>query len=108
MLDFTHVDDCVAGVVAGIERLMSGQVKNQTFNLAYGEGHSLVKMAEFIGEALGKAPEMKIEGSKIGEVTHYVADIDKARQLLGYNPQTSLRDGIRKTVEWWREYYKKE
>ncbi|MCG2693888.1 NAD-dependent epimerase/dehydratase family protein [Candidatus Parcubacteria bacterium] len=100
-LDFTYVDDCIAGIVSGVEKLKSGEVKNKTINLAYGEGNTLVKMAEYIGEALGKKVDMKFEDSKVGEVTHYVADIGKARELLGYNPQTALKEGIGKTVEWW-------
>src|SRR5206468_9905596 len=47
-LDFTYVDDCVDGIVAGIERLLAGRVVNQTINLAYGAGNTLVHMAELI------------------------------------------------------------
>ena len=100
-LDFTYVDDCVAGIVSGVEKLKSGEIKNETINLAYGEGNTLVRMAEYIGEALGKPVNMKFENSNVGEVTYYVADIGKARQLLGYSPQTALKEGIRKAVEWW-------
>lgn len=100
VLDFTYVDDCVDGVWRGIDRLAKGAVSNETINLAFGEGNSLVNMAEFIGDALGIKPDMTIEPSQVGEVTHYVADITKAREMLGYNPSTSLQEGIRKTVEW--------
>jgi UDP-glucose 4-epimerase len=108
MLDFTYIDDCVAGVRAGIDLLVEGRDKNHTVNLAYGQGNSLVNMAKFIGEALGKTPEMTIKPSRVGEVTHYIANIGKARALLGYNPQTPLHEGIFKSVEWsmnwWREH----
>lgn len=100
ILDFTYIDDCVSGVSSGIERLVSGQVTNQTINLACGQGNSLIKMTEYISEALGIEPEMTIEPSLVGEVTNYVADISKARALLDYAPQMSLRDGIFKTVAW--------
>jgi UDP-glucuronate 4-epimerase len=100
VLDFTYVDDCVSGVTSGIERLTAGLVENQTINLAYGEGNSLVMMAEYIAEALDVPLDMTIEPSRVGEVTHYVADISKAREMLGYVPQIALRDGIHKTVEW--------
>ena len=46
---------------------------------------------------------MKIEPSRPGEVTHYVADISKARAILGYDPQIPLREGIKRTIAWWRE-----
>lgn len=101
VLDFTYVDDCVNGILHGIERLLSGEVSNHTINLAYGQGNSLVRMAELIGESLGVKPDIKVEPSKLpGEVTHYVADIKLARELLGYNPQVSLEQGIARAVAW--------
>ncbi|MFK7800769.1 MAG: NAD-dependent epimerase/dehydratase family protein [Anaerolineae bacterium] len=100
VLDFTYVDDCVAGVTSGLEKLVSGEIKNHTINLAYGHGNSLVEMARFIGEELGKEPNMTIEPARVGEVTHYVANIGKAHALLDYAPKVSLREGIKKSVEW--------
>lgn len=105
-LDFTYIDDCVSGVLKGIKKLASGEVKNKTFNLAFGEGHTLVELVGLISQKLGKEPKMTIENSKPGEVTHYVADIKKAKELLGYNPQTSLKEGISKMIDWWKDYYK--
>lgn len=100
VLDFTYVDDCVSGVAAGIERIAAGLVENQTINLAYGTGNSLVAMAEYIAEALEIPLNITIEPTRVGEVTHYVADISKAREMLNYTPLTSLHDGIHKTVDW--------
>lgn len=100
MLDFTFVDDCVAGVAAGMNLLVSGQEANQVINLAYGAGNSLVTLAEFIGEELGVAPDIDLRPSRLGEVTHYVANIGKARALLGYDPAVPLREGIHRAVEW--------
>ena len=100
VLDFTYVDDCVDGICRGIDLLSSGRDKNHTINLACGEGSSLVTMAEYVGETLGVAPNMTVEESRVGEVTHYVANIGKARALLGYTPRTPLREGIEKAVAW--------
>jgi UDP-glucose 4-epimerase len=100
VLDFTYIDDCVNGVYQGLERLVNGEIANHTINLAYGQGNSLVDMARFIGEELGKTPDITLEPSQIGEVTHYVANVGKARALLDYVPQTPLREGIHKAVEW--------
>lgn len=94
MLDFTYVDDCVDGIVAGIERLAAGAVQNQTINLAYGQGNTLVRMAEFIANALGVAGQIEVEPAKrVGEVTRYIADISKAAELLGYQPKVPLDEG---------------
>ncbi len=100
VLDFTYIDDCIDGLYSGIQRLGAGQVRNQTINLAYGEGNSLVYLAELIGECLGVKPEMVLEPPRLGEVTHYVANISKARKLLAYNPKVPLEEGVRKAVAW--------
>lgn len=106
-LDFTYVDDCVGGIVAGAERLAAGAVTNETINLAYGQGNTLVQMAEYIAHALHVPPRIAVEPSKrIGEVTHYVADISRAQELLGYQPQVPLEEGIRRAVAWTREQQK--
>ena len=47
---------------------------------------------------------MTLAPSLLGEVTHYVADLTKARELLGYDPKVSLDDGIARAVAWFREH----
>ncbi len=100
VLDFTYVDDCVNGVISGIDLLRGGAAPNQTINLAYGQGNTLGAMAGYVGEALGLAPQISFAPPRVGEVTHYVADISKARALLNYEPQTALREGIQQAVAW--------
>lgn len=103
VLDFTYVDDCVAGVVAGLDAVHARRVVDQTINLAYGQGSTLVDMVNIISLALGKTPNVTYEPARPGEVTRYVANIAKARELLGYNPQTPLSSGLIQAVTWWRE-----
>jgi UDP-glucose 4-epimerase len=103
-LDFTYVDDCVGGIVSGIEALAEGRVVNQTINLAYGEGNTLVRCAELIAGELDVEPEVTLAPSLLGEVTHYVADLSKARVLLGYEPRVPLEEGIARSIAWFREH----
>jgi nucleoside-diphosphate-sugar epimerase len=103
-LDFTYVDDCVDGIVRGIDRLADGRVRNETINLAYGEGNSLIRVAELIGEIVETEPRITIAPALLGEVTRYVADISKAKELLGWEPQVALADGISRAVEWFRDH----
>ena len=103
MLDFTFVDDCVAGVQAGVEALVEGKVRNETVNLAYGQGNTLTDLVNLIELAVGRDAIVTNESSQAGEVTRYVADIGKARRLLGYDPQVPLSTGIRRYVTWCRE-----
>lgn len=107
VLDFTYVDDCIAGVFRGIELLVGGHEVNQTINLAFGQGNSLIAMANLVGEALGIEPDMTIEPPRVGEVTHYVANIGKAHAILGYSPKTGLREGIERAVAWSMDWWKK-
>ena len=53
VLDFTDVDDCVDGIVRGIDALATARVRNETVNLATAQGNTLVRVAELIGEAVG-------------------------------------------------------
>jgi nucleoside-diphosphate-sugar epimerase len=103
MLDFTYVDDCVAGVRAGIDAVIDGKITNDTINLAYGQGSTLFDLVTLLELSLGKQAEVTWEPARVGEVTRYVADISKARRILGYEPQTPLTDGIRRYVAWSRE-----
>ncbi len=105
VLDFTYVDDCVDGITCGMERLLSGDVVNETINLAYGQGNTLVRMAELVAQALDVQPNIVVAPAKrTGEVAHYIADLSKATALLDYRPRTPLEEGIVKTVAWWREW----
>lgn len=101
VLDFTYVDDCINGVMLGIKYLLDNPSNpNQTINLAFGEGNSLVSLAEYIGEVLGVQPQINLEPPRLGEVVRYVADIRRARDILGYMPTTGLREGVEKTIQW--------
>jgi UDP-glucose 4-epimerase len=102
-LDFTHVDDCVDGITAGIEALVAGRVANETINLAHGSGNTLVRVAELIAARLGADPQMTLAPALLGEVTHYVADLSKARSLLGYDPSVPLEEGIPRAIDWFLE-----
>jgi nucleoside-diphosphate-sugar epimerase len=102
VLDFTYVDDAVSGVLAGVDALAAGKVTHQTINLAFGQGSTLVDLVNILSLGLGKKPKATYEPSRAGEVTRYVADITKARELLGYEPQTPFSSGLILAIEWAR------
>jgi len=99
ILDFTYLDDCVNGVRRVVENFQ--KVSGTTFNIASGEGSSLLELAEVIVEKTDSDVSVHTEPNRTGEVGRYVADISKAQKLLGYNPKYSFEEGIERTVDWY-------
>ena len=98
--DFTYIDDCVDGILLSIENFESA--KNETYNLAFGEGTTIMHLAEKVVELLGSSSQIEATDSRTGEVTHYIADVSKAKQAFGYEPKTPFEEGIRLSVEWYK------
>ncbi|MFC1768832.1 NAD-dependent epimerase/dehydratase family protein [Nanoarchaeota archaeon] len=99
LLDFTYIDDAVVGVMLCIEKFDTA--KNEVYNLAFGEGTSILKVAEMIKDSLGTQNNINVTERRTGEVIRYVADISKAREKLGYNPTVPFVDGLNKSLEWY-------
>lgn len=100
IIDFTYIDDCVDGIMLGIEKLLSGEVVNETINLSSASPASLLHLAKTIGVHLGVEPEIIDKPIQPGEISFYVADLTKARTLLGFEPRVTFEEGIRRTVNW--------
>ena len=101
-LDFTYIDDCVNGILLGIEKFE--EAKNDVYNLAFGEGATLIHLAESVIGLLGSSSRIDLQGPRTGEVIRYVADIQKAKRVLGYDPQVPFEEGVRRAVAWYREH----
>lgn len=99
VLDFTFISDAVDGILSCISRF--GSVQNDTFNIASGTGSTLTEVAQAVTRLLRSRSEMRLEGSRTGEVVKYIADISKARRLLAFAPKVSLEDGLRQSVAWY-------
>lgn len=102
ILDFTYIDDCIKGIVRVIENF--NQVCGNTFNIATGKGTSIMQVADMIKDKTGSNSRIIIKESRTGEVTNFIADITKAKKLLGYDPKINIQEGIERSFEWYREY----
>lgn len=92
--DFVFIGDIVnANILAATHPAAVGQI----FNVATGQATSINKIAEIIRQVSGKTIPITYAESRAGEVIHSRATIEKAKKLLGYNPQTSLDEGLRTT-----------
>ncbi len=96
--DYTYIDDIVNGVVSAVEHLFPFEI----FNL--GNNHP-VSLNEFIAEienATGKKAVIQQEPMQAGDVKQTYAGIDKAKKMLGFEPKTSLKEGLKRFVKWYK------
>jgi nucleoside-diphosphate-sugar epimerase len=98
--DFTFVSDTVEGFI----RAGTVAAIGQTFNLGSGEEVSVGGLVELVGEILGKQLDVVHDSRRdrpdASEVDRLVSDNTRAREVLGWEPTVSLRDGLRRTLEW--------
>ncbi len=106
--DFTHVDNVVLMNSLAINTT-NPEALNTVFNTAFGERTTLLELVSILKYELGQFDskintiETIIGPSRMGDIPHSIASIDKAKLLLGYNPKTSLKNGISKTIQWYWE-----
>lgn len=95
--DFTYVDNVVfANIAASTARHAEGSV----INVACGSRITINQLAQKIGTLLGKEVKPYYEPPRAGDVKHSLADITKARELLGYSDMVDIDAGLDRTIEW--------
>jgi len=101
--DFTYIDDAIEGVYRAVDRLVNDteRVSGYAMNLGTGQGTTLLDAAKLVGEAAGVEPNLSFTEIKVGEISKYIADITRARSLLGYDPQYPAARGIPEFYRWW-------
>ncbi|TSD00435.1 MAG: UDP-glucuronate 4-epimerase [Candidatus Peregrinibacteria bacterium Greene1014_49] len=99
--DFTYIDDIVSGVIAAIDRNDSYAI----YNLGGGKTEELMDYVAAIEKACGKEGKKEFLPMQPGDVVATSADISKAQKMLKYQPKTRIEEGVKKFVEWYREYY---
>ena len=99
--DFTFVEDIAAGIVAALDKNYDYEI----FNLGGGKTEELMDYVTTLEKSLGKVGEKEMLPMQPGDVVATSADISHAREKLGYNPKTTIAEGIPKFVTWYKEYY---
>ena len=97
--DFTYVSDVVQGVLLACH---APNVAGEVINVANGGRVSLLELVRSLQVILCKEIQPTFGPAREGDVRDSQADIFKARQLLGFSPQVSFEDGLRRTVTWYR------
>lgn len=104
--DFTYIDNVIQMNVLAMTTT-NVEAVNQVYNTAFGERTTLNQLVSYLREFLSEFdPEIaKVEivhgPNRLGDIPHSLACIDKARQLLNYDPKFSMRDGLKEAVKWY-------
>jgi len=118
--DFTYIDDIVEGVIRTLDHIAqpnkdwSGDKPDASTSLApyrlYNIGNNatveLMRFIELLEENLGKKAEMNMLPMQPGDVPETYADVQGLVADVGYKPDTSIEDGIKKFILWYRDFYK--
>ncbi|MBC8491351.1 MAG: NAD-dependent epimerase [Candidatus Marinimicrobia bacterium] len=100
--DFTYIDDIISGVVSALNHPFDYEV----FNLGNHRSENLMDFIGLIEENLGKKAEINFLPIQPGDVPETFADIDHAWEKLGFEPTTTIEVGIKRFVDWYKNYYK--
>jgi nucleoside-diphosphate-sugar epimerase len=99
--DFTYIDNVVS---ANLKAAESSKGIGKVINIANGERISLNQLLQELISITGKAGvTADFQAPRAGDVKHSLADISRARELLGYEPLVGLRAGLEKTIGWWKQ-----
>lgn len=118
--DFTFIDDIVDGIVAASDRIASvnpdwdsgnpdpanSSAPFRIYNIGANRPVELLTYVETLEKVLGKKALREYLPLQPGDVPATVSDVSAATKAFGYSPKTAIGDGIRKFVEWYREYYR--
>ena len=98
--DFTYIENVVSANLKAAEA-KSGFGK--VINIANGERVTLNQLLDELKDLTGRSnAQAEYRDTRVGDVRHSLADISEARQLLGYAPIVGLREGLRRTIDWWQ------
>lgn len=100
--DFTFVDNAVQANILSLFTTRPEAV-NQVYNIACGHQTSLNQLFEYLRQEAGIPLKPVYGPERIGDVKHSLADISKAVKLLGYQPTTSVEEGLKQTFQWYKK-----
>lgn len=99
--DFTYIENVIE---ANLKACQAGhEAGGQAYNIAYGGRESLIDIYHTLTTALGKDIDPIFGPNRAGDIKHSNADISKAKELLGYEPEYSFEAGIKMAIDWYKE-----
>jgi CDP-glucose 4,6-dehydratase len=104
--DFLYVQDAVSAYLAIADGLRREEVRGEAFNAGGGSPHPVREVVEIVARLAGTGvePDIRGEGNPEGEIDRQWVDPSKIRDMLGWEPSVGLEEGLRRTIEWYREH----
>jgi UDP-glucuronate 4-epimerase len=97
--DYTYIEDIINGIEASVHH----EHETEIFNLGSSHPVAIEQLVSILTDHFPKLKSIQ-KGKRAGDVNHTWADISKANKMLGYEPQVTIEEGIRRTVEWFKAY----
>lgn len=101
--DFTYVDDIVQGIFGLLEEIPEG---DEIYNIGYGKQVGLMEFITEIEENLGRSAEKNFLPMHPADSKETWADISKLVNRTGYDPKTSVVEGVKEFIDWYKSFYK--
>jgi UDP-glucuronate 4-epimerase len=113
--DFTYIDDIVTGVIAALDNAPAddgegkaggSRAPHRLYNIGNSRSEELTRMIELLEQACGRKAQIELLPMQPGDVAETFADIARIRDELGFEPTTSIEEGIPRFVEWYKHFHR--
>ncbi len=107
--DFTFIDDAVRGTLAALDRpakAEAGRAPHRVYNIGNHRSEHLTRLVALIEAEVGRKAVVRHAPMQPGDVKETFADIEISRRDLGFEPSTTIDEGVPRFVAWYREYHK--
>jgi len=105
--DFTYIDDIVDGIFSIIKKQSKKNIPFEIFNIGNGSPKKIIDYLKYIEKHLNKRARIKKLPTQLGDVIKTHSSIKKISKFSNYKPKTNIDIGIKKFIEWYKDYYKK-
>ncbi len=103
--DFTWIDDIIAGILAALGKPPATSPPHTIYNLGNHRSESIMHLIHVLEEATGISADIRLAPLQPGDVRETCADIRDSRRDLGYEPSTSIDEGMPRFVDWFQDYH---
>jgi UDP-glucuronate 4-epimerase len=102
--DFTYIDDIIDGLVKVTKLIPDEEIPYRLFNIGHSEPVNLLRFIEIIEENLGEKAIKVMKPMQPGDVLSTYASTALLEKYAGFKPKTTIEDGLKQFIDWFREY----